>query len=96
MIHRAFKYRIRELIDILPSNRNDKRIIDLPELFYPYSYKEYISFDNLSKYLGFKGKDGMDGSKVYDYFIAGKLNEIYEYCIDDVNGTYSNYIMMRR
>jgi len=44
-----------------------------------------VSMANMSKYLGLEGKtEGMDGSKVYDAWLAGKHKEIGEYCDDDV------------
>lgn len=48
-------------------------------------FKEYISLDNLCKALGIPGKDGFDGSMVYDAWAAGEHDKIREYCADDVN-----------
>ena len=49
-------------------------------------YKDRISQDNLAKALGLKGKpDSIDGSKVWDFYKAGKIKEIAEYNIDDVD-----------
>lgn len=48
-------------------------------------FKEYISLDNLCKALGIKGKDGFDGSMVYDAWANGEHDRIAEYCADDVN-----------
>ncbi len=36
-------------------------------------------------------EQGIDGSKVYDYFLAGKGNEIIEYCKRDVEATRAVY-----
>ena len=36
-------------------------------------------------------EEGIDGSKVYDYFLAGKTNEIFEYCKRDVEATRKVY-----
>lgn len=47
--------------------------------------REHVSLDALSKALGIPSpKEGLDGSKVYPYYRAGKLAEIYEYCKRDV------------
>jgi len=46
-----------------------------------------ISLDDLAKALGIEGKDGMDGSMVYDMWAAGKMNEIADYCKSDVEIT---------
>jgi hypothetical protein len=48
-------------------------------------WKGSISLDNLCKALGLPGKsDDIDGSKVWDFYKAGKLEEIGLYNIDDV------------
>lgn len=46
-----------------------------------------ISLDKLCKALGIQGKDGIDGSMVYQMYLDGKLDEISEYCLDDVRMT---------
>ena len=49
-------------------------------------YKGSISQENLCKALGIDGKpDGIDGSKVWEFYKAGKHDEIREYNIDDVD-----------
>ena len=48
--------------------------------------REHVSLDTLSKALGIPSpKENLDGSKVYPYYRAGKLSEIYEYCKRDVD-----------
>ena len=48
-------------------------------------FKGRISQDRLCKLLGIEGKpDGIDGSKVWDFWKAGKRNEVADYCTDDV------------
>jgi predicted PolB exonuclease-like 3'-5' exonuclease len=42
----------------------------------------------LLKMIGMPGKTGMDGSKVQEYFEAGRLEEIHRYCRSDVVQTY--------
>ena len=45
-----------------------------------------MSQDNLCKALGIKGKpDDIDGSKVWDFYKAGKIDEIEDYNRDDVD-----------
>ncbi len=39
-------------------------------------------------------EEGIDGSKVYDYYLAGKSDEIYKYCKRDVEATRSVYKKM--
>jgi DNA polymerase elongation subunit (family B) len=43
-----------------------------------------VSLDKLCKALGLPGKGDMDGSKVWDYVQAGRLDEVVAYCKDDV------------
>jgi predicted PolB exonuclease-like 3'-5' exonuclease len=48
--------------------------------------REHVSLDLLAKALAIPSpKESLDGSKVYPYFRAGKLDEIYEYCKRDVD-----------
>lgn len=57
----------------------------------------YIALDTLAKILGLESsKDGgIDGSQVYDFYLAGKNDEIYEYCKRDVELTRKVYKRMR-
>ncbi len=43
---------------------------------------------NISKLIGFPGKLGMDGSKVWEAYQQGKLAEIRNYCETDVVNTW--------
>jgi hypothetical protein len=42
------------------------------------------SMDAICKAFGIKGKGDMDGSKVYDEYLAGNYQKIIDYCKDDV------------
>lgn len=55
-----------------------------------------ISLDKLAKALNIKSSkdDGMDGSKVHEYFEKGRLQEIYTYCNADVEATRAIYKKM--
>lgn len=46
-----------------------------------------ISLDNLAAALGIPGKNGIDGSMIYDMWAEGRIDEIAEYCIADVRIT---------
>lgn len=49
-------------------------------------YKGRMSQDNMCKALGIEGKpDDIDGSKVWDFVNAGKVERVEEYNRDDVN-----------
>lgn len=42
------------------------------------------SLDSICKAMRYEGKGDIDGSKVWDYVLAGRYEEILEYCKDDV------------
>lgn len=57
--------------------------------------QSFISLDTLAKVLDLPtSKGAIDGSKVYDYFLKGKFDEIYEYCKKDVILTRQVYKRM--
>ena len=39
-------------------------------------------------------KGDLDGSKVYDYYQDGRLEEVYRYCMEDVRTTRAIYRKM--
>ncbi|MBI4032447.1 ribonuclease H-like domain-containing protein [Candidatus Berkelbacteria bacterium] len=52
----------------------------------------YTGLHELAKVLGLvSSKQGIDGSQVYDYWRAGKFQEIYDYCARDVELTRTIY-----
>ena len=54
-----------------------------------------ITLDELAKVLNLQSsKQGIDGSKVFDFYEKGKLKEIYEYCQRDVELTREIYRKM--
>ena len=42
------------------------------------------SLDSVCKALGYDGKGDIDGSKVWDYVKDGRIDEVVDYCKDDV------------
>ena len=69
-------------------SRYHARHIDLMDLLAMYSGRANAPLDDLAKLIGFPGKLGMDGSKVWEAFQQGKLAEIRNYCETDVVNTY--------
>lgn len=62
-------------------------ILDTMEIFC-VNPRDSVSLDNLCYALNVPTPKGdLDGSKVYDYWLAGKHQEIYDYCKDDVIAT---------
>ncbi len=49
----------------------------------------------LLKMIGMPGKQGIDGSKVQEYFDAGRLGEIHRYCRSDVVQTYFLFLRVQ-
>jgi len=50
-----------------------------------------VSMDKLCKIFGIESKGELDGSKVWDYVQAGKIEEVAEYCGKDVERTRAIY-----
>jgi predicted PolB exonuclease-like 3'-5' exonuclease len=69
-------------------NRYHTRHLDLMDLLALYQGRGYVPLDELSRLLGFPGKLGMDGSKVWDAFGAGEIASIRSYCETDAANTY--------
>jgi predicted PolB exonuclease-like 3'-5' exonuclease len=58
------------------------------ELLALYQGRNYVQLDELARLLGFPGKIGMDGSKVWEAYQSGKIDDIRKYCETDVANTY--------
>jgi hypothetical protein len=64
-------------------------------LLFACGSKNYYSLDDLCLAFGVKSPKGdMDGSKVYEYYQAGRHSEIQDYCRDDVQATREIYRRM--
>jgi 3'-5' exonuclease len=50
----------------------------------------------MAKLCGFPGKLGMDGSKVYEAYLAGGQEDIRRYCETDVMNTYLLYCRFQK
>lgn len=68
------------------------RHIDLMDLIAGYQNKAFAPLDDISTLLGFPGKMGMSGSKVWEHYAAGQIKEIRDYCETDVLNTYCVYL----
>jgi len=69
-------------------NRYHSRHLDLMDLLALFNGRNFVGLDDLAKLLGFPGKLGMDGSKVWDAFQDGGIADIRNYCETDVANTY--------
>lgn len=68
------------------------RHIDLMDVLAAYQPRANAPLDEIASMLGFPGKMGMDGSKVWDAFQSGDLAAIRNYCETDVLNTYLVYL----
>lgn len=70
-------------------------IHDTMQMFACGRYKQYYSLESLMLAFGLTcSKSGMDGSQVHDYFLAGRHDEVAEYCAGDVNDVRALYGQM--
>jgi predicted PolB exonuclease-like 3'-5' exonuclease len=76
---------------IIPFNAKswDEHIFDTMTYFAGFGNR--ISLDKLSKALGLEGKKGITGADVWPMYKAGRIDEIAEYCKDDVDLTRQVY-----
>lgn len=78
------KYR-QPFVKLFPESAKSHRVIDTMKLFTFNGYKEYVSLNQLYKFLfGKDAKSDMDGSKVYQTWLDGDNEKIQEYCKKDV------------
>jgi predicted PolB exonuclease-like 3'-5' exonuclease len=78
--------------------RYHSRHLDLMDLLAMYGGRANAPLDELAKLIGFPGKLGMDGSRVWEAYQQGRLDEIRNYCETDVANTYlvfARFQMMR-
>jgi len=68
--------------------RYHTRHIDLMDLLALYQPRNAVPLDQIAKLAGLPGKLGMDGSKVWDAYRDGRLQEIRDYCETDVVNTW--------
>lgn len=90
---RAIKYRCKNIIESINTNRYEGNIIDIIHLMGGcIDYKYRISLDKTLKFLGLESsKKGIDGSLVFQFWKEEKIDEILNYCKDDVKVTRDIY-----
>lgn len=76
-------------------SRYHQRHCDLMDLLALYQPRAAVPLDDMAKLCGFPGKMGMDGSKVWNAFQAGGINEIRDYCETDAANTYLVFLRFR-
>jgi hypothetical protein len=72
-------------------SRYHSRHTDLMDVLAMYG-RGGVPLDEIAQLLGFPGKLGMDGSKVWEAYCAGGLEDIRRYCETDVVNTHLVYL----
>lgn len=73
-------------------SRYHERHLDLMDLIALYNNRAYAPLDQIATLMGFPGKMGMSGAKVFDEFQAGNIRGIRDYCETDVLNTWLVYL----
>jgi hypothetical protein len=68
------------------------RHIDLMDVLSGFQSRGRASLDQISVLLGFPGKIGMSGNKVWEVFERGGIREIRDYCETDALNTWLTYL----
>jgi len=68
--------------------RYHARHTDLMDVLSLYQNRGQASLDDMARLLGFPGKIGLDGSKVWEAYQAGEIESIRNYCAADAANTY--------
>jgi len=68
------------------------RHIDLMDVLAGFQIRGRASLDQMAVMLGFPGKLGMSGGKVWQCWLDGGIDDIRDYCETDVLNTYLVYL----
>ena len=73
-------------------SRYHRRHTDLMDVLAGYEMRANAPLDEVATLLGFPGKMGMSGAKVWDNYQDGDIKGIRDYCETDVLNTYLVYL----
>jgi len=73
-------------------SRYHARHTDLMDVLAGYQPRANAPLDQIAVMLGYPGKMGMSGAKVWDEYLAGNIEGIRNYCETDVLNTYLVYL----
>ncbi|HEY9030124.1 MAG TPA: 3'-5' exonuclease [Kangiella sp.] len=73
-------------------SRYHSRHLDLMDVIASYNPRANAPLDKIASMLGYPGKMGMSGAKVWETFHKGDLKAIRDYCETDVLNTYLVYL----
>ena len=72
--------------------RFHQRHTDLMDVLSGYQPRASVKLQEMATLLGFPGKLGMDGSKVWDFYQTGDIESIRNYCETDALNTHLVYL----
>jgi predicted PolB exonuclease-like 3'-5' exonuclease len=73
-------------------NRFHERHTDLMDVLSNYQARAVAPLDEIAVMLGLPGKMGISGADVWDKYLAGRVEEIRDYCETDALNTYLVYL----
>lgn len=73
-------------------NRYHYRHLDLMDVLAGYQARANAPLDHIATLLGYPGKMGMSGAKVWGAYQQGQIKQIRDYCETDVLNTYLVYL----
>lgn len=73
-------------------SRYHSRHLDLMDMLALYNNRAFAPLDQVATLLGFPGKMGMSGGKVFDAYQNGEIRGIRDYCETDVLNTWLVYL----
>ena len=68
------------------------RHVDLMDVLANYNNRAFAKLDEIAVMLGFPGKLGMSGDKVWETWLSGGIRQIRDYCETDVLNTWLVYL----
>jgi len=94
-----YRHAIRDglmyLAKTIDFNRYKGNIVDTMEMWSCDDYQAYTKLDDIARFLGVGGKSvGIDGSKVFDFVMDGRVDEVKAYCANDVELVRSVYLKL--
>lgn len=92
---RSIIHGVRPRMDINFARYRNMPIYDTQQEWELWGFRKAQKLDTLAHVLGLpSSKDDMDGSMVWQYYQDGKLEDIYKYCMKDVELTRQVYYKM--
>jgi predicted PolB exonuclease-like 3'-5' exonuclease len=73
-------------------NRYHTRHLDLMDVLSSFQARARVGLQAIATLLGFPGKLGMSGDKVWEAYLDGQIEAIRNYCETDVLNTYLVYL----